>query len=385
MLFWLAMPHHHIVRTLPPVQAAFAAFKGFASGQSKQRTLLHEMRRAAKKLRKPSPVSFYSMREVADFFSLPLRTVAIVYEQLEREGLLNRLRGSQTMLAGKKAAPRTTVRGVVGLPFWLFSVAVSPYGSELLIELGERFRKVGFVTDFIFFRTGEDCRSAFAERMLHHNLDLVIWQTPHQLSSQVLLSLHDRGVRQIIVQSPETPLNVPATVYHQNWHPAYQEMAKAWAAAQVRKVFVPKPAYLPSHFALKGFSSILNASGISVEIIEGTAENFLEKTSAACSQKKCAIAFMDLQSADSICNSYPQQMETIAKKTKVGFCRGRVRIPYFFQRGVRADVIAFSPSEIAQQLVEDFSHSLVAITNIRRTFTAVYQPEFDFAGESEQP
>jgi len=109
-----------------------------------------ELRRAAENLRGEAARTFYSMREVSSFFGLPLRTVAFAYEQLEKEGILNRIRGSRTLLEGKTVAPRTSVRAVVGIPVWLHAIVVSPYSRAFNLELEESLRAHGFVADMIF-------------------------------------------------------------------------------------------------------------------------------------------------------------------------------------------------------------------------------------------
>jgi hypothetical protein len=95
------------------------------------------LRSAAKKLKSASSQSFYSMREVAVFFHAPLGTISLVYKALEREGILNRIRSSRTMLVGKKVFPREAVRGVVGIPIWLHSIVLMVYTRTLAMEIEE--------------------------------------------------------------------------------------------------------------------------------------------------------------------------------------------------------------------------------------------------------
>src|SRR5207253_9811752 len=114
-------------RSLPPLVAVFNSFAGFSKSDNKQRILLHELRKAAKRLRKRKSQPFYSMREIAYHFKAPLRTVAIAYQTLESEGLFNRIRSSQTLLVGSADSTQHLVRGVVGIPIWLHAMVVSPY------------------------------------------------------------------------------------------------------------------------------------------------------------------------------------------------------------------------------------------------------------------
>src|SRR5690606_39275005 len=121
-------------------------------------------------------------------------------EALDIEGLLARIRGSQTVLCGKQPSTRRPVSAVVGLPISLQAMITSPFECQLQMDLEERLRVRGFVADSIFFRPNEEFEPAFAERLLRHRLDIIIWHSPHPLASHVLLSLRERGVRLVLLQ-----------------------------------------------------------------------------------------------------------------------------------------------------------------------------------------
>ena len=314
------MSRKAIPRSLPPLPKVFSGFAGFSESNNKQRLLLDELRKAARRLRKPKSQPFYSMRDIAAFFKTPLRTVAIAYETLESEGLFNRVRSSQTQLIGSTDSTQHVVRGVVGIPIWLLSIVISPYTRVLHVGLEERLRKKGFVADMIFFRTGEDCEPDFADRLLRHNLNTLIWHTPHPLSSQVLLAVRDHGVRCITMQPVETQgSSIIKPNYLMNWDPAYQALAQSWQRSGIRRVFIPRPLYLPSQRALKNFLTLLEECGMEVQQTDGTAASLLEKVR---NQKSSAVAFIDQQGADSMCNKDPGIIEQILKISRVAFCRG---------------------------------------------------------------
>jgi len=360
-----------IPRSLPPLSKVFGGFAGFSESSNKQRLLLNELRKAAKRLKKQKSQPFYSMREVAAFFKAPLRTVAIAYEALENEGLFNRVRSSQTHLIGSADSTRHVVRGVVGIPIWLLSIVISPYTRVLHIGLEERLRKKGFVADLIFFRTGEDCEPDFADRLLRHNLNALIWHTPHPLASQVLLAVKDHGVRCITMQPMETQASAIKPNYIMNWEPAYQAMAQSWQQSGIRRVFIPKPSYLPSQRALKNFIKILDDGGLEVVQTENTASALLDKTRA---HKSSAVAFMDQQGADALCNEDPAILEQILKISRVAFCRGPIRLPYFENRPAEVDIVGFSPLEIADRIVTDLCDPALPPTHAPHIFDAAYHP-----------
>jgi DNA-binding transcriptional MocR family regulator len=132
------MVRKQVIHALPSLQEYVDAFHALDPQTNRQAAILTLLRKAAEKMQGDGSRAFYSMRQITSLFQLPLRTVAIAYEQLEKEGLLNRMRGSQTILEGCSASPRDPVRAIVGLPIWLHAIVVSPYSRGLYFELEER-------------------------------------------------------------------------------------------------------------------------------------------------------------------------------------------------------------------------------------------------------
>src|SRR5437016_2980206 len=108
-----------ILRSLPPLAKAAGSFKGFAEGEHRSERIFEILGAIIQRCRRATAHPFYSMREVSTFFGVSLTTVAAVYRRLDLEGVLTRVRSSQTMLAPRTPRPRFAVRGVVCMPIWL--------------------------------------------------------------------------------------------------------------------------------------------------------------------------------------------------------------------------------------------------------------------------
>jgi hypothetical protein len=375
------MARKQVDRTLPPLETLCDAFQGFPPEANRQALILAELRQLAKKLRRKETQPFYAMRDVAAFYKVPLRSVAIAYERLELEGILNRIRGSKTMLAGKTISPSKPVRAVIGIPLWLHAIVVSPYSRQFHIELEGRLRNCGFVADIIFFRGTEVTSPDFAARLLHHNLDYVIWHTPHPLINQVLLSLKDSGVRQILIQPADNPLSLELPTYLQDWQSGYKQMAANWHEAGIRHLITPKPVYLPSQKAMRAFAAIMSAHGLKVDYV---ADNAPALRDAALRHKgsTCGVAFLDQLGADAICNGDPTVVEEIMAHCRVAFCRGPIRVPYFSQRDATADQVFFSASDTAARLANDLRDNNLP-SGKTATFQAQFQQNVPFRNHSD--
>lgn len=369
------MARKRIAHDLPPIKEAFPSFRGFAPEQSRQQAITQLLRECARALQRKEARPFYTMREVAAFFEAPLRTVAISYETLDTEGFLARIRGSQTMLAGKKISTRKPVNAVVGLPIALQSMIASPLECQLQMELEERLRARGYVADSIFFRPNEDYEPAFAERLARHSLDIVIWHSPHPLASHVLLSLRERGVRLVLLQPAESPMRVSARTHILSWQNAYRDMAAAWAAAGVTRAVFVEPVHLLSRRALKQLVPVLVEHGIEFVLIESTEAALAQHLGAAPASGKTVLGFMDLVTADSLCNGYPELIDRISRHARIAFCRGAVRVPRLVTQRTCVDVVDLNPAALADGVVEDLCDVNNKQEGLRATFHAEYQSQ----------
>ncbi|MDR1011423.1 MAG: hypothetical protein LBM04_09940 [Opitutaceae bacterium] len=367
------MARKQVIRDLPSIQEYVAAFHALDPQANRQAAILALLRKAAKKMQGNESQAFYSMRQITSFFRLPLRTVAIAYEQLEKEGLLNRIRGSQTILEGRSASPRDPVRAIVGLPIWLHAIVVSPYSRGLYFELEERLRAHGFLADIIFFRDTEATSPDFARRLLQHRLDYIIWHTPHPLANQTLLALKDHGIKQILLHPADNPTSITMPMYLQDWTRAYAEMAAMWMESGIRHVIIPEPLYLPSKRAMQSFTTILETRGLKTKLIPGVAQKIFDEVKQL-PPRRCAVAFLDQLGAETICNGEPIIMEHVLKQARLAFCRGPIRVPYFHHRRVEVDFIGFSPVEVSTRVVSDLRWGIQPPAKQTPAFTAVYHP-----------
>src|SRR5436190_12415763 len=97
----IVMPRPPRAKTLPSPSSIWADFKGFQPNDNKQQQLHDRLASTARQARGSNPRPFYSVREIAAHFHVSLSTVASVYRQLDREGLLVRKRASVTLVPSR--------------------------------------------------------------------------------------------------------------------------------------------------------------------------------------------------------------------------------------------------------------------------------------------
>ncbi|MGB8355647.1 MAG: hypothetical protein WCD79_17240 [Chthoniobacteraceae bacterium] len=373
------MSRKAIPRALPLLEEIFPDFAGFPESASKREALTGELRVIAKGLRAARPQPFYSMRDIAKYFTLPLSMVGLAYKALENEGILTRIRGSRTLVASKAVSPRKHVRAVIGFPTWMHSLVVSPYSKALHIELEDRLQENGFVADFIFFYNNQDKHLDFAERLLRRNLNIIIWHTPAPAMSQVMHVIADHGIQQIVMQITECTAVFEHPIYRLDWQCAYHAAGEEWRRCGIRHVILPYPARMHSKRVLGMFTEVMKEKGMSVEVIESSAQALHSKAKLLSDSAPVMVAFLDQVGAELLFNERPVVMEEMLRFSRIAFCRGPIRVPYFECRGLSADLVGLNAGAIAGKLATDLRMLPDIPRKILDTFHAAYTPDVAFS------
>ena len=223
-----AMSRRPVHRTLPPLAELQPRFRCFGSTQNASRSLVEILRLTIDAVREDRARHFYSQREVSRFFKVPLKTAHLAFRQLVNEGLLSSMRGSSTMVTGRKLQPRNLPRGVVGLPIWTRGFALLPHWQTFFIHLEEELRKEGFVADLVFFQGHEASDPNLAERLLAHHLDSIIWLYPLSRALPLLERLADGGVQTIALVEPRWLSSPSVHQYEVAWDGALAQALATW-------------------------------------------------------------------------------------------------------------------------------------------------------------
>jgi len=175
-------------------------------------SLLQILRSLAIKNQREQPRVFYSLREVAKQFRVPVSSVAKIYRDLEHEGLLSRVRGSKTLLQGRRYDRRLSIRGLIGLPALMSNFITIPDYRSFFICLRRELWFRGFATTMVFFRPTEAADGRLSDQLKNHDVDTVIWLHPGRTAKETLLRLSDLGIRVILLSQIGTP-SMPSRYY----------------------------------------------------------------------------------------------------------------------------------------------------------------------------
>src|SRR3954471_12654590 len=185
------MARKKVTRALAPLPSG----RGLQKAHHKTETLTEILRSVAVKNQQEQPRVFYSVRDVATHFRVPVSTVSRGYRQLEQEGLLSRVRGSKTLLHGLKFDRQLKVRAFVGFPASLSAFVTLQDYRTFFIKIRRELRLRGFAAATAFYQPGEGKSGALSKRFKAYEVDTVIWFQPGKEAAATALHLADVGIR----------------------------------------------------------------------------------------------------------------------------------------------------------------------------------------------
>ncbi len=215
---------------------AIPDFKGFNPDLPRSEQVRQHLVNLIRSLRQRRPVPFYSMPDIARFFGVSVTTVARLYADLEAEGLLQRKRGSMTLISARQSAPRAHLRGVVVTPIWIPGFLRFAEHRFFHRELDGQLRRHRFVSNALFHHQGEECLPDFIGRILDHQPDTVVWLSPAPADMETVCSIREKGIRVIAVENEPLPTKQAYQIHRSH---AIEQGLRAWHRDGIRMVVVP--------------------------------------------------------------------------------------------------------------------------------------------------
>jgi hypothetical protein len=375
------MSRKKVVRNLPSLESLIGPPTRFPDDENHRHGLEQKLREVVRSISNKERVPFYPMREVAAHFSVPLKTVAVVYERLSHEGFLTVVRGSSTILESRKQKAKSFLRGVVGIPVSLPSFVYGPQPRTMFIHLENLLRRKGYVVDFLFYPQSKSGIEDLTDRLLSHALDLALWMSPVSAAKETILRLHDAGVSQLVVA--DAPGVLPYQRYTMNISRGFTEAAALWKSAGIREIHLVMPqARQAAQFYFKCRQQFANAGFTLQEIALGP-DAILDRISALRRDGRHGIVFLEHFHYEMLCNhDWRKFLETL-RRHRCLFAQGLVYHAAFRKGDAVADVINFDFEGIAKRLAEDIVSGGYKSADCD-AFSAACRPAVDVASDPRE-
>lgn len=347
-------------------------FPGFTPSDNKSALLVHWLRIAAERSRRDQAVVFYSVRQVADFFGVSLKTAVEAFERLEAEGLLTRVRASHTLLEGRRQQPRHPIRGVVGVPVYLPALVYGNHWRAFLMRLEQHLRRYHFVCDFVFYHARDQEDETLKECLLDHELDSVMWFVPIAEHIPIMLRLLDHGIKLVVISDGKA--HFPREQYYLDLDAGVTDAMRAWAAQGIRSCVILKSPQHPSRHSHAVVERAVQAARQQVEVWTLLDHEVPQAIRRLERRPRQGVIFTSHPWCESLCAKYPPHMEKLFVECPVFLAQGVVYAPAFEGKIVPADTIDLPNEEMASCIATDFSTGAVWEGDRLATFAVRYLP-----------
>ena len=318
---------------------------------NKTERLIEILRKVALKNQQEQPRAFYSVRDVAKAYRVPLSTVARVYQQLEQEGLLTLVRGSKTLLQGLTSDRQLKVRAFVGFPASVSRFITLQDYRTFFIRIRRELRLRGFAAATAFYEPEEATSDALARRFKAYEVDTVIWFQPGKEVTTTALHLADMGIRLLGVAN-DTYCHVPCR-YQINREPALRTLLAHWKRQRTESVTIAqakdhRPAAIDD--ALHSILDELDM-GWTIAAYQGQrSEAFLRELQR---RKTAGIIFSSSTLASKFSFRAPAAVADLLAAQPVALINGPVTMPFAKVPNVEVDLITVDWQHVATEIVDD--------------------------------
>lgn len=342
------MPRTRISRDLGPLPRGSVS-RGI---HGKTDTLLQILRSLALKNQGERPRVFYSLREVARQFRVPISTVASTYHDLEKEGLLTRMRGSRTVLNGLRHNRRLSIRAFVGLPA-LFShyIGLQEY-RNFFIYLERELWSRGFAATTVFFRPNEEADGTLLDRLKSYGVDAVIWLQPSRTAKEPCLRLADLGIHVVVISQIGTP-GLPSRYYVWREY-AIDALLRDWKdRTGLRKItLITSKAWRPA-VTEEVLFVILDNLGIEPVIRNLDKPDTSAFLRGLCGIKTQGIIFPNANLVSFLAFRSPDELVNLLRAQRVAFVDGPTDLPFADIPDAPVDIVTFDWQAVSESIVSD--------------------------------
>lgn len=342
------MARKKVTRALAPLPSRRALEKA----HHKTEALISTLRDVALKNQQEQPRAFYSVRDVAAHFRVPVSTVSRAYTRLEQEGLLTRVRGSKTLLQGLHFDRRLSVRAFVGLPASLSAFLTIQAYRMFFIKIRRELRLRGFATAMVFAEPEEARTDALSDRLKAYEIDTVLWFQPPKEAEQTALRLADLGIRLIGIAHEEVPV-LPCR-YQVRREAGIRALMTEWKARHgIKHVTLVRSNERRNSPLDEALHSALDDLGIrsSTTTFQGKQSGaFLRATQRL---ETDGIIFSSAQLASKLCFRAPGGVIDLIKTRRVAFLNGPVSLPFAQVPQVSVDLVVVDWQLVAETIVDD--------------------------------
>lgn len=339
------MARKKLIRRLPPLPAKLLRAKDHKTG-----VLVDVLRRYTVLNQREEPQMFHTVRAVAKHFHVPISLALRVYEQLETEGLLVRIRGSKTLLQGRSSGRHFSVLGFIGMPAAMSAFVAYQDYRMFFVRVRRELRLRGFAVAMVLFEPRDVKTGQLLAWIEKHDFDTVLWYQPDTTVREIVARLKDAGIQ--IVGIADVGLPAIRCRYEIRRESAIKTLLHDWhTRSGIKTIGVVRGS---GAFAEKEqmLEALIVEEGLTCEFLDAISrrpETFLDES---CKRKDTGLIFPS-RVASVFAFRAPEALMTAMNRCRVAFTGGPPTVPFAPLIDVPADLVLVDWQLIAEQIVSD--------------------------------
>jgi hypothetical protein len=313
--------------------------------------LLRLLRQKARATRNKKPKEFYSIREVAGHYDVPPTTVSRIYTQLKAEGLLTSVWGSKTFIVPIRVDNALRKHGIVALPASLVSFCMLRQYRNFFSDIHDALWKFGLATQLLFYEENDAQLAMFAERLLKHKLDIVIWFLPVANCKETVARLLDHGIRVITVA--DSARDAREHLYRVDRERAIRDAFLNWRKDGIRFVTVLPNSHCRSSDTLTLLEKCLRDTAIPHALSSLDSLHLEETVAAPAQQVTHGIVFASSEVAVALVTRDPARFEKLCQRSRILLMDGPIDVAGLTGANLPGGVLELDTRLIAKTIVSD--------------------------------
>jgi|GEM_PF-1991489 len=320
------MPRYPGQSSLPPLETTLPGFQRLEPDRPKVGQVSDSLREVVMAYRTAHNLIFYASRDIARFFHVSQNTAALAVERLEQEGLLRRIRGSQTLMLGCRIITRTRIRAVAVLMSWVFAQRFSSFQINLNRTLAQALwpRQIALnIVPYYDLNAGEPDIDAVLRQ---HRIDFAIWPFPFPHHKEPMLALGDRGVRNLVigVEGASLPFQPDILI---DLRTPYGQLLQYWREEHgIRRVVIVSPREFAPRQQIALFAKMAREAGFDARLEPSTER--LPGEILSREKEKVGIVLLDEHAAVEFTFYDPPAFTRLLERHRILYGQAGLHVPF---------------------------------------------------------
>lgn len=264
------------------------------------------------------------------------------------------------------------MRGVVAVPASLASFCTLRQYRNFFSDIGNALWRFGFATQLLLYEENDAQLPTFAERLLKHKLDIVIWFLPVANCKETVARLLDHGIRVIMVA--DSARDCREHLYYVHRERAIRDALLNWRKDGIRFVTVLQNSRCRSSATLTLLEKCLRDTAMPHALADLESLHLEEALAVPAQQVTRGLIFASSEVAVPLVTRDPARFAKLSQRSRILLMDGPIDAPGLSSTNLSSDVLELDIRLITKTIVNDLIQPIRGRSAAPITFHAKWLP-----------